>query len=348
MRIGFFVNDMEAEKSGFTTLRLAMSAVNRGHEVWIIGAGDLAYDADERIHAWARSTTRKKYKITSTYLKDLKSGRARLERITVDDLDVLMLRSDPAQDTGNRAWAKTAGITFGNVALRSGVVVLNDPTALAGALDKMYIQLLPRHILPKTFISRARREIKEFVQELSGTAVLKGFQGSSSQEVFLVTKENRANLNQMIDAIVNYGYAIVQEYLPGAEHGSVRLFLLNGEPLRYKGKVAAFQWARTGDGMRANIHAPGSSEPVQLTDAHYQIAEAARPRLVQDGMFLARLDIVDDKLIDIDVFSPDGLVTAQYFKKVNFCDAVIEALERKVDYMAYYRRRFDNIDMATL
>jgi glutathione synthase len=65
-------------------------------------------------------------------------------------------------------------------------------------------------------------------------------------------------------------------------------------------------------------------------------------------MFLAGLEIVDDKLIDIDVFSPDGLVTAQSFEKVNFSDAVIEALERKVDYMAYYRRRFDNVDMATL
>jgi glutathione synthase len=126
------------------------------------------------------------------------------------------------------------------------------------------------------------------------------------------------------------------------------LFLVNGEPLRYKGKVAAFQWVRTGDGMRANIHAPGSTKPVQLTDAHYQIAEAVRPRLVQDGMFLAGLEIVDDKLIDIDVFSPDGLVTAQAYAKVNFSEAVIEALERKVDYMAYYRRRFDNVDMATL
>ena len=348
MRIGFFINDIETEKAGFTTLRLAMTAVNRGHDVWIIGAGDLAYDVDEKIHAHALSTSRKKYKTTSTYLKELKSSRVISERITVDDLDILMLRNDPAEDASRRTWAKTAGIIFGNVALRSGVIVLNDPTALAGALDKMYMQLLPANIRPQTLVSCDRREIKAFIQELGGVAVLKGFQGSSSQAVFLVDEGNRANLNQMIDAIVNYGYVIAQEYLPGAAHGSVRLFLVNGEPLRYKGKMAAFQWVRTGDGMRANIHLPGSTEPVQLTDTHYHIAEAVRPRLVQDGMFMAALEIVDDKLIDIDVFSPDGLVTAQSFAKVNFSEAVIEALERKVDYMAYYRRRFDNVDMATL
>ena len=348
MNIGFFIDDIETEKSGYTTLRLAMAAVNKGHKVWIISVGDLAYDVDEKIHAWALSTTGKKYKTTTTYLKELKSTHTQAERITVDDLDILMLRNDPAKQVGQHAWRKTAGIIFGNIALRSGVIVLNDPTALAGALDKMYIQMLPQHIRPKTLISCDRREIKEFIQELGGMAVLKGFQGSGSQEVFLVTKENLANLNQMIDAIINHGYAIAQEYLVGAEKGSIRMFLVNGEPLRYKGKLAAFQWVRSGDGMRANIHAPGSTEAVKLNDVHYQIAEAVRPRLVQDGMFLAGLEIVDDKLIDIDVFRPDGLVTAQSFEKVNFSDAIIEALERKVDYMAYYRRRFDNVDMATL
>ena len=348
MQIGFFINDIEREKAGYTTLRLAMTAVNHGHQVSIIGAGDLAYDADGKIRAWALTTTGKKYKSTRSYLKILKSDLAKRKRITVDDLDILMLRNDPADDTEHRTWAKTAGIIFGNVALRSGVIVLNDPTALAGALDKMYIQLLPRNVRPRTLISCDREEIKTFVKEQGGVVVLKGFQGSSAQAVFLVTRDNRANLNQMIDAIVRFGYVIAQEYLPAAEQGSVRLFLLNGEPLRHRGKVAAFQWVRTGEDLRANIHAPGSTEPVKLNDAHFEIAEAVRPRLVQDGIFLAGLEIIGAKLIDIDVFSPDGLVTAQSFEKVNFSEAVIQSLERKVDYMAYYRRRFDNVDMATL
>jgi len=348
MRIGFLINDIQTERAGYTTLRLAMTAANRGHDVWFINVGDFAFDTDEKIRAWARTTSGKKYKSTASYLKVLKSENARLERITVDDLDILMLRNDPADETAQRAWAKTAGIIFGNVALRSGVIVLNDPTALAGALDKMYIQLLPQNIRPRTLISCDRQEIKAFVRDRGGVTVLKGFQGTGSQEVFLVTEGNQANLNQMIDAIVRYGYVIAQEYLPAAEQGSVRMFLVNGEPLRYKGKVAAFQWVRTGEGMRANIHEPGATEPVKLTDAHFHIAEAVRPRLVQDGMFLAGIEIIDDKLIDIDVFSPSGLGAAQSFEKVNFNEAIIHSLEQKVDYMTYYRRRFDNVDMATL
>jgi glutathione synthase len=65
-------------------------------------------------------------------------------------------------------------------------------------------------------------------------------------------------------------------------------------------------------------------------------------------MFLVRLDIVGKKLMEINVFSPGGLEAAQDFEGVNFCHAVIDALERKVDYMKYYRRNFDNVEMATL
>ena len=78
------------------------------------------------------------------------------------------------------------------------------------------------------------------------------------------------------------------------------------------------------------------------------LADMVRPRLVEDGMFLVGLDIVGDKLMEVNVFSPGGLGTARKFEKANFARAVVNALERKVDYMKYYRRNFSNVEMATL
>ena len=65
-------------------------------------------------------------------------------------------------------------------------------------------------------------------------------------------------------------------------------------------------------------------------------------------MFLIGLDIVGDKLMEINVFSPGGLGSAQKFTKVNFSRYVIEALERKVGYRESYGRNFGNVDMSTL
>jgi glutathione synthase len=348
MKIGFMVNDIKTEEPGYTTTRLAMAAINRGNEVWLMGAGDFAYDIDEHIYARAKSVPKKSYKSSETYLSHLQGKNAISERIKIEDLDVLMLRNDPSTDTGFRSWAQSSGIIFGRAAMRHGVIVLNDPNGLAKAMNKMYFQLFPEEVRPRTLITRDKAEIKKFANEEGGNIVLKPLQGSGGSNVFLVKKEDLSNLNQMVEAVSRDGYVIAQEYLPAATEGDVRLFLMNGQPMRYKGKYAAFRRVRTGDDMRSNIHAGGRLRKVDITDEHIKLAEMVRPKLVQDGMFLVGLDIVGDKLMEINVFSPGGLGSAQKFEKVNFTHAVLEALERKVAYMTYYRRNFDNQEIATL
>lgn len=348
MRIGFIVNDVGTEEAGYTTTRLAMTAVNRGHETWLIGTGDLAYDPDGSIRARARSVTKKAYKSNKLFLAELQGPKARAARITVDDLDVLMLRNDPAEDRTRRSWAQTAGIMFGRAALRRGVIVLNDPDGLGKAINKMYFQLFPEEVRPRTLITRDRDEITAFAKEHGANIVIKPLQGSGGEGVFLVRRGDLGNLNQMIDAVARDGYVIAQEYLPEAAEGDTRLFMMNGQPLRYKGKYAAFRRLRSGEDIRSNIHAGGQKAQAVIDSRALQIAEIVRPKLVEDGMFLAGLDIVGGKLMEINVFSPGGLGSAQSFEGVNFTHAVITALERKVQYMGYYRRDFNNIDMATL
>jgi len=65
-------------------------------------------------------------------------------------------------------------------------------------------------------------------------------------------------------------------------------------------------------------------------------------------MFLVGLDMAGAKLMEINVFSPGELGSAQSFENVNFSHAVIVALERKVQYMTFCQRNFNNTDMATL
>ena len=348
MKIGFVVNAIETEQVNYTTTRLAMAAVNRGHEAWHIGTGDLALDPDDHVRARARSAPKSKYKSLATFLEEVRGPRARAERITVDDLDVLLLRNDPAEDVGRRTWAQMAGILFGRAALRRGVIVLNDPGALALAANKMYFQLFPEEVRPATLITRDRDEIKSFAKEHGGDVVIKPLQGSGGQGVFLVKQNELGNLNQMIEAVSRDGYVIAQEYLPGAAEGDMRLFVMNGAPLKYKGKYAAFRRTRSEDDIRSNIHAGGKKAQAVVDERALRIVEIVRPKLVADGMFLVGLDIVGDKLMEINVFSPGGLGSAQSFEGVNFAAAVIMALERKVQYMGYYQRNFNNVDMATL
>jgi len=279
MKIGFVVNDIDTETEGYTTTRLAIAAINAGHEAWIMTPGDFAYDPDEMVKARAKHAPKDKYTSGASYLHGLRGPNARTRRITVDDLDVLMLRNDPSQDV-ETPWRQNAAIEFGRLAMRNGVVVLNDPNGLAKAITKMYFEEFPEEVRPRTLITRDRDEIKEFVKD--------------------------------------------------------------------KGHYAAFRRMRQGDDIRSNVHAGGEIAQATITERDLRICEIVRPKLVADGMFLVGLDIVGDKLMEVNVFSPGGLGSAQSFEKVNFAQGAIGALERKVDYMSSYRRRFSNVQMNTL
>ena len=343
MRIGIVVNIVDSEESGQTTYRLAAAAAELGHEVWIMSTGNFAYE-DDAIRAHARAAPAGSYPSSADYLAALRSKKARRKWITVDDLDVLLLRSNPAAQT---AWAQHIGIYFGRIAVQRGVVVLNDPNGLSKAMTKLYLQNFPEEVRPRTLVTRNKHKIKKFADR-EGTVVLKPLQGYGGQSVFIVRPSDIPNLNQMIEAVSRDGYVIAQEYLPAATEGDTRLFLMNGQPLHYKGKYAAFRRVRSGGDMRSNLHAGGKLRRAKIGAEALRIAEIVRPKLVQDGMFLVGLDIVGDKLMEVNVFSPGGLGSAQLFEKADFTHAVLDSLQRKVDYMQYYRRNFDNVEMTTL
>jgi glutathione synthase len=347
MKIAFYVNEIATERAGYTTTRLGMAAVNRGHEVYVIGAEDFSQKIDGSIHARARKAVKTKYVSTSSYLSDLQKNPKARVAISVDELEVLLLRSDPSTETGPRAWAETTGIEFGRAAAERGVIVLNDPNALMRAMNKLYLQLFPAIIRPRTLITRDIREVRHFLNE-EGKIVIKPLQGSGGRGVFLVDKNSSRNLNQMIEFLDRDGFVIAQEYLTAAIDGDMRLFVMNGEPLAYKGHYAAFRRVRRGEDMRSNIHAGGKLGSASVTEKHLEMIDIVRPKLAMDGMFLVGLDIVGEKLMEINVFSPGGLGSAQKFEGVNFSVAVIQALERKAKYAKDYMRDIENRRIASL
>jgi glutathione synthase len=348
MKIGFVINDIQTELAAYTTVRLAMAARNLGHEVWLFGVADFIYDPDGSVHATAVTPQKKKYRSKEAFLQELQDENTERDRVKIDDLDVLLLRNDPAEDAVKRPWAQTSGILFGKLAIERGVIVLNDPGHLAQALNKTYFQHFPEQVRPDTCISRDSDSIRRFIDAHDGSAVIKPLQGSGGQNVFLVHPGEEANLNQMIEAVLRDGYAIVQEYLPAASEGDMRLLVLNGRALEIDGKYAAFRRVNKGDDARSNVKAGGKVEAGQPDKHALKLVDMVRPKLVQDGMYLVGLDIVGDKLMEINVFSPGGVGVAEDLTGANFTDYIIADLERKTLSRSYYGPRLTNVQLATL
>ena len=348
MRIAFFVNSIEGEHPRYTTTALALAALTRGHDICYLTPGDFVLRPDDSLLVRARKLPGTAYKKVETLYQALQGDEAVIETIDVREIDVLMLRSDPSEDAAERPWAASAGPMFGRLAVARGVLVLNDPDGLALAQNKLYLQGFPQAVRPASLISKSIEEIRAFIDEQPGGVILKPLQGSGGKNVFKIGSSGDSNLNQIFEAVSGEGYLVAQSYIPEAVAGDVRLFVMNGLPLQRDGKLAAMRRVPAEGEHRANMHASGTAEKVKLSEHALAVAEMVRPKLVQDGLFLVGLDLVGDKILEINVFTPGGLLSIGEMYRADFVESVIQALESKIEVRKSYGDKLSNRALATL
>ncbi|WP_339879421.1 glutathione synthetase [uncultured Algoriphagus sp.] len=345
MKIGIVVNQIETETAAYSTTMISSAAVHREHEVYLISVGQLSYLENGHMGAIATKAPKTKFRSLEKYMDAIHSPQAEKVSISSADLDVLFLRNNPCEEFGERAWAQTAGMIFGQIAMANGVLVVNDPYSLMSSFNKMYFQHFPEEVRPKTIISRDSEEIKEFYKKEKKKIILKPLQGSGGKDVFLVDSDK--NMNQIVETINRYGFVIAQEYLPAAKNGDIRVIMMNGKILQIKGKVAAINRVNSND-IRSNLHTGGKAIHAEITDDIRRLCKIVGPKLVRDGMFLAGIDIVGDKIMELNLDSPGGINAMHRLEGVDFCGEMIAALERKVEYQRYYDGNLPNAYLATL
>jgi glutathione synthase len=217
------------------------------------------------------------------------------ERLELAGFDAIFIRKDPPFD------AAYLYLTQQLDRVKDRVLVVNDPRGIRDANEKLFAFNFHEHT-PLSLVSASPREILEFVDEVGGTAVLKPLDGAGGSGVVTLTKGDR-NARSLVDVWTHEGkrLAIVQQYQAAVRVGDKRVLLLEGKPL------GAILRVPREDDVRANIHAGGKVVPTELTPAEQAIVAAVGPRLVEHGLFFVGLDLIGEKLIEVNVTSPTGI-----------------------------------------
>ncbi|MGW5237880.1 ATP-grasp domain-containing protein [Monashia sp. NPDC004114] len=327
MRLAFFVNDVATEIDEYTTTRLARAAAQRGHEAWYVGLGDVELgEADGQLLARAQAARFKRCDTLESFMERIKVGAA--ERIVMDDLDALFLRNESIDDLQERSWASPLGVVFGQMLKGRGVIVVNDPMSLVRATSKLYLEEFPEKIRPRSLVTRDPEAVERFVAEI-GRSVVKPLYGAKGRNVFMIEDAGEANLAQMTEAVLQDGYALVQEFVDGGEDGDARIFLLEGRILERDGRLAGFRRVPTGNDLRANISTGGHPVPFEIGELQLGIVDAMSEKLLDDGMFFVGIDVIGDKVVEINAESPGGMQSIERLYEIDVCHTVIEALERR-------------------
>ena len=306
-----------------TTSYMMYECNQRGHTVYFLEPHDI-YIRGHEVVARMRNVTVSPDLSMKEYwqllIGCLKKDELIFEKVT--ELDALFLRKDPPLIYQTMEFLESAN---------SKVFMINSTTGQIIGNSKLYTLNFP-DIIPETHVSRDPERIKKIIDDFGGAMVIKPLQRYGGQGVIKVSNRDRENLVSLINYYTN-SYKpyperepiMVQEYLDVVKkEGDIRILMLNGKIIGSMRRIP-----KEGD-FRTNIHAGGKAYKHDVTDKERKICSVIREKIINDGLFFVGIDIIGEKLVEINCVSPGGISRINRLNKVKLESEIIDFVEQKV------------------
>jgi len=279
-----------------STFAMMREAARRGHELWVCEVPDLLWISGGRVTAHgARRLTLTPEAIASRAGTKLAVWHeiAATQDLALAEVDAVLMRKDPPFDS--EFFYATHLL---EQAEREGARVFNKPAALRDHPEKLAILEFPQFITP-TLVTRSAVAIRAFHAEHQDI-ILKPLDGMGGMGIFRV-KADALNLGSIIETLNKNGAqsVMVQRFVPDIVKGDKRILLIGGKPVPY-----SLARIPQGTEVRGNLAAGGKGVAQPLTEDDRRIAEALAPVLAARGLLLVGLDVIGDKMTEINVTSP--------------------------------------------
>ncbi|AWL12868.1 Glutathione synthase [Saliniradius amylolyticus] len=292
-----------------TSFAMLLEAQRRGYQIIYMEMGDLYLDNGVAM-ARMRPLT-----VEQNPQQWFSLGEAEHRRL--DSLDVLMMRKDPPFDS-----EYLYATQMFDLAKAGGTLVVNDPQSLRDCNEKLFT-IWFKELCPATLVTRQADLIRRF-HDTHKDIICKPLDGMGGASIFRIDQQGR-NLGVVIETLTNHGqrYAMVQEYLPAIKDGDKRVLVVNGEVMPY----ALARLPSKGE-TRGNLAAGGTGRVQPISDTDRAIAEAIAPKLVERGLLFVGLDIIGDKLTEINVTSPTCVVEIEAASDIRITGKLFDAIEQ--------------------
>ncbi len=233
------------------------------------------------------------------------------------DFDTVPMRQDPPFDI-----EYVAATWLLERAEAGGARVFNRPGAIRDHSEKLSIVEFPE-LIPETLVTRDAGQLNTFIDEL-GDVILKPLDGMGGSSIYRVRRDD-PNRNVIIETLAEFGRrnVMVQRYLPEIAQGDKRILLIGGEVVPY----CLARIPKAGE-SRGNLAAGGRGVVQPLSEADRRIAEKLAPLLAARGLLLVGIDVIGDRLTEINVTSPTCFVEISQASGFDVAGLFLDALER--------------------
>lgn len=309
MKFAFILDPLEQLKAyKDSSIAMMRAAARRGHEIFAIQREALIWEAgtvSARCHALSISDFDHAWYIPGPE-----------QTLPLTAFDAVLMRQDPPFD-----FEYVTATWLLERAMQAGARIFNHPVGIRDHSEKLAITEFPQ-FAPPTRVACLAADINAFI-DAHGDTILKPLDGMGGSQIFRVRADD-PNRNVIIETLTQDETRTImaQAYLPAISAGDKRVLIIGGQVIPYS--LARIPMAGE---TRGNLAAGGRGVAMPLTDGERAIAEHLAPILWQRGLLIVGLDLIGERLTEINVTSPTCMVEITDQTGFDVPGAVIDTLE---------------------
>ncbi|WP_079434896.1 glutathione synthase [Zoogloea sp. LCSB751] len=309
MKFAFILDPLDKLKAyKDSSIAMMRAAARRGHQVYAIQREHLVWEAG--------TVSARALPLTLTDDDEAWYVAGTEESLPLTAYDAVLMRQDPPFD-----FEYVTATWLLESAAKAGARIFNNPASIRDHSEKLAILEFPQFI-PPTRVARAADDVNAFI-DAHGDTILKPLDGMGGSQIFRVRADD-PNRNVIIETLTQEEHRTImaQAYLPAISGGDKRVLIIGGKVIPY----SLARIPKAGE-TRGNLAAGGRGVAMPLTDGERAIAEYLAPILWARGLLIVGLDVIGDRLTEINVTSPTCMVEITAQMGFDVPGAVIDALE---------------------
>ena len=209
----------------------------------------------------------------------------------INDFDIVMFRPDPPVD-----------IDYINATYIFDFVtkpqVINSPRAIRDFNEKLH-SVYFKELMSENIVTSSLKDIEEFLA-INKEIVLKPLNrcfGSGVMYLYEGDPNTRTIINTMTDNETTL--VMVQKFITGVKKGDKRVLTLGDKVLKY-----CIKKLPTSDDFKFNTHNDNYITSAELSEEEFSNFTRVAKKLNSMGISMAGLDVIDGKIIEVNVTSP--------------------------------------------
>ncbi len=263
--------------------------------------------------AYANSRIIKVYANNKKWFKYVKK-----KTIILNKLNVILMRKNPPVNL-NFIYS-----TYILDNLKKTTLLINNAKHLRNYNEKLITLKFP-NIIPKTLISKKYKDIKKFLKK-EKDIILKPMNEMGGSSIFRV-QNNDINSSVIIENMTKNQkkFCIAQKFIPEIKNGDRRILIINNKVIPY----CLCRIPKKGE-IRGNLAAGGKGKVEKISKKHFKIIQPILKFLKKKKIFFSGLDLIGNKLTEINITSPTGIQEIEKYSKFKICSLFLNELEKLI------------------